>query len=441
MLQDIKERIILQKREIESKLKERYIERNQDLKLNNDLIKVIVGPRRAGKSFFAIHFLNKQGKFGYVNFDDEKLVEVENYDEIIAAINSVYDNPKFILFDEIQNLPKWELFVNRLQRQGHNLVITGSNSNLLSNELATHLTGRHLLTNIFPFSFKEYLKLETSRFVSAQSNLDGAQEPLIKKNVLDNKELTITEIKEKMSQYLLNGGYPEILSKKIELKEYLGTLFNSIIYKDIVKRYKIRNPREIEDLVIYFISNIANEYSYNSLTKVGKIKSSHTTEKYLKYLEESFILFSLNRFSYKVKEQLSSNKKIYCIDNGFIQAKAFRLSPDTGKLYENVVACKLKKEEVDGKLKFYYWKNQQQEEVDFIIKEGIKVKQLIQVCFNINNLETKNREIRALIKAGKELKCSHLLIITEDTESKEKMEWFGDKATINYIPLWKWLLT
>ncbi len=415
MLQEIKEILTLQKREIEIKLKEKYIERNQDLKLTNDLIKVIVGPRRAGKSFFAIHFLNKQGKFGYVNFDDERLVEVENYDEIIVAMNSVYDNPKFVLFDEIQNLSKWELFANRLQRQGYNLVITGSNSNLLGKELATHLTGRHLLTNIFPFSFKEYLKFE-------------------------NKELIISEIKEKLSQYLLNGGYPEILSKKVELKEYLSNLFNSILYRDIVKRYKIRNPKQIENLAIYLISNIANEYSYNSLTNSGKIKSSHTTEKYLSYLEESFILFSLNRFSYKVKEQLSSNKKIYCIDNGFIQAKAFKLSPDFGKLYENVVACKLKKEEIEGKLRFYYWKNQQQEEIDFIIQEGLKVKQLIQVCFNMSDLETKNREIRALIKASKELKCNNLLIITEDTESEEKVEWFGDKATIRFIPLWKWLL-
>ena len=415
MLQEIKEIITLQKQEIELKLKEKYIERNQSLKLDNNLIKVIIGPRRAGKSFFAIHFLSKQGKFGYVNFDDEKLVDVENYDEIVIAVNSVYDNPKFILFDEIQNLSKWELFVNRLQRQGYNLIITGSNSNLLSKELATHLTGRHLLTNIFPFSFKEYLKL-------------------------DNKELTNTETKEKLAQYLLRGGYPEILSKNIELKEYLSTLFNSILYKDIVKRYRIRNPKQIEDLAVYLISNIANEYSYNSLTKIGKIKSSHTAEKYLDYLEESFILFSLNRFSYKVKEQLSSNKKIYCIDNGFIQAKAFKSSPDLGKLYENAVACKLKKEEVDGKLKFYYWKNQQQEEVDFLIKEGIKIKQLIQVCFDINKLETKNREIRALIKAGKELKCKNLLIITEDYEREEKAKWFGDKAVIKFVPLWKWLL-
>jgi predicted AAA+ superfamily ATPase len=415
MLQEIKEIIILQKREIEAKLKEKYVEREQNLKLNNDLIKVIIGPRRAGKSFFALHFLNKQGKFGYVNFDDEKLTEVNNYDEIITAMNSIYDDSKVVLFDEIQNLPKWELFANRLQRQGYKLVITGSNSNLLSKELATHLTGRHLLTNIFPFSFKEYLKFK-------------------------NKELTDTEIKEKLSKYLFNGGYPEILSKKVELKEYLSLLFNSILYKDIIKRYKIRNPKQIEDLTTYLISTIASEYSYNSLAKIGKIKSSHTIEKYLGYLEESFILFSLNRFSYKVKEQLSSNKKVYCIDNGFIQAKSFKASSDIGKLYENAVACKLKKLEADMKLKFYYWKNQQQEEVDFVIKEGLKVKQLIQVCFNIKDVETKNREIRALIKASKELKCSNLLIITEDTEKEEKAEWFGDKANIKFISLWKWLL-
>lgn len=415
MLQEIKDRLILQKREIESRLKEKYIERKSSLKLNNNLIKVIIGPRRAGKSFFAIHFLNKLEKFGYVNFDDEKLVELDNYDEIITAINSVYDSPKYILFDEIQNLPKWELFVNRLQRQGYNLVITGSNSNLLSKELSTHLTGRHLLIDIFPFSFKEYLGLET-------------------------KKLTTFEIKEKLFQYLLKGGYPETFMKAVELKEYLSTLFNSIIYKDIVKRFKIRNPKEIEDLAFYLISNIASEYSYYSLTKIGKIKSSHTTEKYLNYLEESFILFSLNRFSYKVKEQLSSNKKIYCIDNGFIHAKAFKLSPDIGKLYENAVAIKLKIEEIEEKIRIYYWKNQQHEEVDFVIKVGTKVKQLIQVCSNIKNLDTKNREVRALIKAGKELKCNNLLIITEDTESEEKGEWFGDKAVIRYIPLWRWLL-
>lgn len=416
MLQEIQDILILQKREMEARLNEPYIERTTALDLTNTIIKVIIGPRRAGKSFFAFHFLKNIGAFGYVNFDDEKLSETHNYDEIISAMNVVYANPKYVLFDEIQNLPKWELFTNRLQRQGYKLVLTGSNSHLLSKELATHLTGRHILRTIFPFSFQEYLQLE-------------------------EKKLTTQEIKGKLAQYLIHGGFPEPLIKKIDLKEYLATLFNSIIYKDIVKRYHIRHPKEIEDLAYYLISNVACEYSYHSLLQVSRVKSSHTIRNYLGYLEEVYILFSISRFSYKVKDHASSNKKIYCIDNGFITAKEFTISPDHGKLYENAVACALKKEETNGTLAVYYWKNQQQEEVDFVIKIGTKIHQLIQVCYNPNKGDVKNREIRSLIKAGKELHCDDLLIITADTEAVEETEWFGKKATIRFIPLWKWLLT
>jgi len=394
----IKDILIMQKQELDIKLKELYIQRKADYKkLDNPLIKVIVGPRRAGKSFFAFHFLNKQGNFGYVNFDDERLTDIKDYDAVVEAMNTVYKNPKFVLFDEIQNLPKWELFVNRMQRQGMNLIITGSNSKLLSKELGTHLTGRHFLINIFPFSFKEYLEV-------------------------NKKELTTHQIKEKLDNFVIYGGYPEPLIKNIDYKDYLSTLFNSIIYKDIVKRHKIRFAQGIEDLAFYLMSNIANEYSYTALSKMTKIQSVHTIEKYINYLEEAFIFFSLKKFSYKLKEQITSNKKIYCIDNGFIYAKAFKASPDMGKLYENIVACELKNRELNNNIKIYYWK-------------------IIQVCFNVKNIETKNREIRALIKAGKELKCSDLLIITEDYESEEKVRWFNKKANIKFTPLWKWLLS
>jgi predicted AAA+ superfamily ATPase len=413
----VKDILIAQKQELGNKLKETYIERTADFKkLEAPLIKVIIGPRRAGKSFFALHFLNKKSNFGYVNFDDERLTEIKDYDAILEAMNTVYNHPKFVLFDEIQNLSKWELFVNRLHRQNLNLIVTGSNSKLLSKELATHLTGRHFLITIFPFSFKEYLEME-------------------------KKELTSHQIKEKLYNYLIYGGYPEPLIRNMDYKDYLTTLFNSIVYKDIVKRYKIRFPQGVENLAFYLMSNIASEYSYNALAKMTKIQSVHTIEKYLSYLEEAFIFFSLSKFSYKVKEQITSNKKIYCIDNGFIHAKAFKSSPDFGKLYENAVALELKRKELNEDIKIYYWKNQQQEEVDFVIQEGLKVKQLIQVCFSIKDLETKNREVRTLIKAGKKLNCNNLLIITEDTEGTEKAEWFGDKATIKFIPLWKWLLS
>lgn len=413
MIRDI---LLIQKRELENKIKEKYVDRGINLKkLDNNLIKVIMGPRRAGKSFCAIHILNKLGNFGYANFDDEKLVEVKEYDEVVNTISSIYNNPKYLLFDEIQNLEKWELFVNRLQRQGYNLVITGSNSKLLSKELATHLTGRHLAIKILPFSFKEFLKIE-------------------------NKELTENEIKTKLFAYLTYGGYPEPLIKGLDYKDYLLTLFSSIIYKDIVKRYKIRSIEAMEDLATYLVSNVAKEFSYKTLSKVTKCRSVYTVEKYLHYLEEAFIFFKLNKFSFKLREQIDSNKKIYCIDNGFIYAKGFKFSHDFGKLYENVVAIELKKLEMNGLADIYYWKSPQQEEVDFVIKQGLKVKQLTQVCYNIDDIKAREREIRALLKASKELKCTNLLIITEDKEGEEQVSWYGIKRSVKFIPLWKWLL-
>ncbi len=413
MIRDI---LLIQKREIERMLKQKYIKREAVLKkINNDLIKVIMGPRRAGKSFFAVHMLNRSGTFGYVNLDDEKLADVKDYDEIVNAVNSLYNDPEYLLFDEIQNLEKWELFVNRLQRQGNNLVITGSNSKLLSRELATHLTGRHLPINIFPFSFREYLNL-------------------------DNNELTESEIKTRLSSYLTYGGYPEPLVKELDYKDYLSTLFQSIIYKDIIKRFRIRSAQAIDDLAVYLISNIGREFSYNTLSKVTKCKSVHTVEKYLNYLEESFIFFRVSRFSFKVREQRGSNKKIYCIDNGFVYAKAFKFSPDIGRLYENLVAIELKKLEMDGLANIYYWKNPQQEEVDFVVKQGLKIKQLIQVCCDVDDIKTRKREVRALLKASRELNCKNLLVITRDYEGEGESSWFGIKRKVKFVPLWKWLL-
>ncbi|MBU1203910.1 MAG: ATP-binding protein [Nanoarchaeota archaeon] len=414
MIRDI---LILQERELRKKLKEHYIDRQINRKkIDNPLIKVIIGPRRAGKSFFALHFLNKKEKFSYVNFDDERLIDLKDYDELMQNLDNLYNNSKNVLFDEIQNLPRWELFLNRLYRQGYNIFVTGSNSKLLSKELATHLTGRHSQINIFPFSFKEYLELNKK------------------------EKLTNNEIKSLLEEYLVRGGYPEIKIKDIDYKEYLSTLFDSVIYKDIVKRYKVRYPNKIEDLAFYLLSNIANEYSFNSLIKITKIQSSHTIEKYLGYLEEAFIFFSLKRFSYKVKEQFSPIKKVYCIDNGIINAKAFKISPDFGKLYENLVAIELKRKEMNNQLDLFYWQNQQKEEVDFVIKEGTRISCLIQVCYNLNNPKVKQRETRSLIKAGVELKCKNLVVITKDYEKKEKMEWFGKKTEISFVPLWKWLL-
>ena len=413
MLRDI---VLVQKREIENRFHETYVERKISIpwNLGDDLIKVISGPRRAGKSFYAIHLLQQTGSYGYVNFDDERLTAVEDYDEIVSAVNTVYGNPRYLLFDEIQNLPRWEMFVNRLQRQGIRLLITGSNANLLSSELATHLTGRYSAAVLFPFTFSEYL-------------------------VASGEQRTEVEKKNALNAYAEQGGYPEPLLKKMDRRDYLRTLLQSTLYKDIVKRFKIRSVQGIEDLALYLMSNIAREYSFNALSGVTKCRSVHTIDKYIRYLQEAYLVFSLARFSFKLKDQMGFNKKIYCTDNGLAVSAGFRFSADRGALYENLVAIALRKEEIAGRISLLYWKSPQSEEVDFVVKEGLQISRLIQVCSDISNPKTLKREMRALIKASQELHCDDLLLLNDCVDRTETFQWQDTERQIRLMPLWQWL--
>ncbi len=331
------------------------------------------------------------------------------------AIESVYGKVTTLLLDEVQNLPDWELFVNRSSRQGYNLYITGSNAHLLSRDLATHLTGRHTLTTILPFSYGEYIRFE-------------------------GRELTESEYREYLDRYSQTGGFPEPLVTKINRNEYLSRLFDAILYKDIIMRHKVRAPSGLSDLAMYLCSNSASEYSVHRLTQVTGCKSDLTVKKYLSFLEEAFLFFSIPRFSFKVREQVSSHKKSYCIDNGFITAKGFRSSSDRGKLYENLVAIALKYLEFEGGLRVFYWKNPQGEEVDFVVQRGPEVSELIQVCADAHDGTTRQREMRALVKAGRELHCYRLILLTMEETGEEEFEWFGIKGIIHLVPLWKWLL-
>jgi len=182
------------------------------------------------------------------------------------------------------------------------------------------------------------------------------------------------------------------------------------------------------------------EYSLNTLSKVTRCRSVHTVQKYLRYLEEAFLFFSLKRFSFKVRQQINANRKAYCVDNGLAIAAGFRFSPDRGKLYENLAAIVLHQRELRGQAQIFYWKSVQQEEVDFVVREGRRVSQLIQVCWRMPDERTKQREIRALLKGSRELKCNDLLVLTEDTDSVEGVEWFGMKGQIRFLPMSRWLL-
>ncbi len=382
--------------------------------LENRLIKVIIGPRRAGKSVFAIQML-KGIEFSYLNFDDERLLYISDYDELLKAIVQVYGETKYIFFDEIQNLKNWELFVNRLHRRGFNIVITGSNSRLLSRDLATHLTGRHFRFSIFPFSFTEYLRA-MDFIVDETIELKERQGALLKH----------------LSDYMVTGGFPEVVVSNVDQRTYITTLFESILFKDIVKRYNVRYSKKLYDIGLYLITNHSATFSYTRLKNLLGFRSVHTVENYIEYLKEAFLIFNVERYSHKVKEQIKSPKKVYSYDPGTINAVKFKTAPDIGRLIENLAAIEL----VRRGREFYYYKTSNGREVDFAIKEGLKIKQLIQVCYDIDNYETKQRELKALAKAAAETRCKNLIVLTWDYGEEENYN--GRK--INFLPLWRWLI-
>jgi len=391
--------------------------------IDSNLIKVITGIRRSGKSIFSLQLLGKRD-YAYINFDDERLVGLKTVDLniILETFYQLIGDFKYIILDEIQNIEKWELFVNRLQRQGLNVILTGSNAKLLSRELATHLTGRYISMEIFQFSFREFLAYENFKM----TNEDFYS---IKK-----KSLLIRKLRE----YISLGGFPEVVKEKELSKQYLPTLYSTIITKDIVSRYKINFATTFREISNYLLSNYSKYITFNKIKNTFGLKSPHTAKKYISYLQESYLFFLLDKFSYKYKEVTASPKKVYAIDTGMINILAFESGKNFGRLIENIVAIDLQRKKIiNPMLEFYYWKDYQQREVDFVVKKGLNVEQLIQVTAASEKNEIEKREYTSLLKASKELRCNNLLMVTWDYESQETIE--GKK--IIFVPLWKWLIS
>ncbi len=421
----LKSTVLKQKQEKERLLSLPYIERRKEKEakkwLSSDLIKVILGPRRAGKSVFSLMLLRGRS-FAYFNFDDESLPRdgALNLDELMTELKLAYGDTKYILFDEIQNLPRWELFVNRLQREGYNLVLTGSNAKLLSKEFATALTGRHIPIQIFPFDFSEILRAKQYKISKD-------------KFLIPEEKAKFLEI---LNQYLTNGGYPEVVMKDIEPRGYLGALFDSLLFKDVVKRHKVRHSEQIDDLGTYLINNVSNQYSIRKLANVLGFSSGVTLEKYLGYLSEAYLVFSLNRFSVKAGMRIRSPKKAYVVDNGFVTAKAVQHSPDTGKLMENLVFIELVKQGNEPNRELFYCRTRNDREVDFVLKKGVETVELIQVSYETGNPDVERREIKALIEAGQELNVAKLTLLTWNEERTVEK----DGMTVVLKPIWEWLL-
>jgi len=421
----LKSTVLKQKGEKERLLSLPYIERTKEKEakkwLDSDLIKVVLGPRRAGKSVFSLMLL-KDKDFAYFNFDDESLPGEDKLDlnELMSELRQAYGETKNILFDEIQNLPKWELFVNRLHREGYNLVLTGSNARLLSKELATHLTGRHIPIQILPFDFSEILRAKQYEVTEEKLAVPSEKGKLL----------------QIVNEYMLGGGYPEVIIKGLDQKGYLDVLFDSLLFKDVVKRHKVRFSEQIDNLGSYLINNVTGQYSIRKLTNVLGFKSGVTLEKYLGYLTEAYLIFSLHRYSAKAGLRLRSPKKAYVVDNGFIASKAVQHSPNNGKYMENLVFTELVKRGSESNREIFYYHTRNDREVDFALKSGTEITELVQVTYESSNPDVVQREIKALVEAGKELNVKNLLVLTWD--DKRDME--KDGMTIKFRPLWEWLL-
>lgn len=365
--------------------------------LESGLIKLITGPRRAGKSVLALQIL--QGKnYAYLNFDDNSLLTRFNEDAVMKALSEVYPGYEYLLLDEIQNLDGWDTWVTTLYRRGVNLIITGSNANLLSSEMATLLTGRYVESFILPFSMEETLQF---RKVDTHPSLPD-----------EKAALSLA-----MEDYMKNGGYPEIIHSR-ELKQvYLGTLFDSIILKDVAKRHKIRKTTELYDLADYLINNYGNPLSYTGIATDLDLGSVTTVKKFCKYLEEPYLFWFLPRIDRKLKEMKKADRKVYVVDTGFVSVRSMELSANSGRQLENMVFVELLRRGFDiSKKELFYYHTTNGKEIDFVTKKGTSVGELIQVSYDISKPKTRQRELNALITASEELKCNNLTLITWDTD-------------------------
>ncbi|MDI6902317.1 MAG: ATP-binding protein [Methanocellales archaeon] len=396
-------------------------------------IVVITGFRRVGKTYLLFQLLNKllsdkdKEQAVYINFDDERIPErTEFLTELLPTIKRTFSKaPELIFLDEVQNIPNWSRWLRRIyDNENLEIFITGSSSKVSSREIPTELRGRCLEVKVFPLSFGEFF-----RFKNTDIDL----------KVVRYSESERTKLTRMLDEYLRYGGMPEVVlateDKKFEiLQQYYGT----VVRRDIIERFRVKNEEGLKAMVRLLLNSTQYSISrvYDTLKSLNYEIGKTTLLKYLNYVESSYFIHSLPIFSPKVKDQLQYARKVYFIDNGFINTLSTRFSKNIGRVYENIVAIELLRRYSKKDVELYYWKDRRGKEVDFVVKDGIKIRQLIQVCYDVEYYDTRKREINALLRASEELRCKSLLIITGDYEGTEE---FRNKR-INFIPLWKWLL-
>lgn len=412
------------------------IERNElkeVMKIVNmsEITVIVLGLRRAGKTYLTKQILKKEinerikrEQTLYINFEDKKLEPYLNKD-ILDNIYETYryyinkESFAYIVLDEVQNVEEWEKWIRMMidKKEKVKIIATGSGSKLLTSKLTSVLTGRKITYNLFPLSFRDFLEFKK----------------------INKKYISKRDRDSLLMEYIEFGAIPlVVLSDLNEQKKYfLQEVYDDIITKDIMFRYRLREENILRKVSYLTINSFSKYVSIrkirDSLKSIMNVSISPSTlSYYLEYFEKSFLFIFLPIFSYKIKDQMQYPKKAYCIDTGLINAIIPKFSENIGRLYENIVAIELKRRNKE----IYYWKDKDDKEVDFVVKDGLKVKELIQVCYDIKDEKTKEREVKALIKASNELKCNDLIVVTEYHKNEEKI----DSKKIKFISLWDWLL-
>ncbi len=397
-----------------------YCARHEEahLSLDSHLAQVVIGVRRSGKSTLCVKYLMEhQVHAAYVNLDDERLsnLRTEDLNLLLEAMYVVYGSDvEYLFFDELQNADAWPLFINRLLRSHKHVFLTGSNAKLLSNELMTHMTGRHNAVSLFPFSFSEYCQIkqvETQALTTRQK----------------------AELIETLHNYLEQGGMPEVLNES-DRRAYIASLLNTIVRIDIAKRFRIRNTDALYKMAVYMCDNYGQEFVPQKIAELFGL-SSKTATAYFSYLKEAFLLIGIPKFSFKSHERIR-NEKSYVVDVAFAEEHNGSFSLENlGWKLENAVCIELlRRYKRIGREVFYY--RDKSFECDFVVTHGSHVEQLIQVSYDISSPKTRKRELTSLVKAAKKINCHNLLLLPFDT--KEQVEMDGE--TINIIPANEWML-
>jgi len=402
--------------------REDYLRLFEKLKETGQVV-AIIGVRRSGKSTLIKQYIKRligsgedRKNFLYINLEEPRFIDelslkflqdaYEAYLEIVGPTSKPY-----VFLDEVQNVKGWEKFVRALHEKNEAVIfISGSSAKLLSRELGTALTGRHVDIVVYPLTFGEFLAFNNLKF---ETRLE----------LLSNK----IKIKKLLREYLSHGGFPLVVLSK-EKEEILGRYFDDILARDIAERHRIKKTDKLKILAKYYLTNISSQSSLRKIKNFIGI-SLDTVERFSYYLRDAYLIFFVSKFSYSLKEQEINPKKVYAVDLGLRNMLSFKFSDDWGKLYENAVFFELLKKNRE----LYYHRDRY--ECDFLVKKGETVKEAIQVCFALTE-ENKRREIDGLLEAMERFKLRNGTIITEDFEAKER---HGSKI-INFIPLWKWLL-